>query len=83
MKGDRYKEILTGPYVRTNTLEAARLLVKNLFPEMYMEGSTGFERTFWIRENDEPKLIAHTWMTGRTKEVWHVRIIEYGVVQRG
>lgn len=71
---DRYAAELTGPYLRFNSLEGALLYARNVFPQLYVEGSTGFERTFWVRTDNEPTLIGHAWMTGRKKEVWHLRL---------
>ncbi len=74
MSKDRYAAELTGPYLRFNSFESARLYARNVFPDLYVEGSTGFERTLWVRSDDEPILVGHVWMTGRTKEVWHLRL---------
>lgn len=71
---DRYATELTGPYVRFNSFESAFLYARNVFPQLYVEGSTGPERTLWLKTDDEPLLVGHVWMTGRSKEVWHLRL---------
>lgn len=77
MGKDRYASELTGPKLKFNSFESSLLYVRNIFPDVYAEGSTGFERTFWVKRNSEPELVAHVWMTGRTKEVWHLRVKDY------
>ena len=56
---DRYAEILGGKKTRMSSFEACVTHVQALFPRAYAEGSTGYERTFWLGG----ELIGHAWPT--------------------
>jgi hypothetical protein len=69
---DRYAETLGGDLSRHETLEDAIARVKSVYPQAYAEGSTGFERTFWV--SGEEDIVAHAWMSGKGRGVWHLRL---------
>lgn len=66
---DRFKDLLVGPYLKFNSFEAARLYVRNIYPDSVIE-KLDKEGTFSING----KVVAHSWLTGRKKEVWHLRL---------
>jgi hypothetical protein len=41
--------------------EAVLRKVRSVYPEAYAEGSTGPERSWWIRTDDGMILIGHSW----------------------
>ena len=59
MSPDRYAEILGGKKKKMPSFDACVTAVRMLFPMAYAEGSTGYERTFWLVGN----LVAHAWPT--------------------
>jgi len=72
-KADKYADTLTGPYLKMNSLEAATLYVRNIFPTAMIHNGEN-ERTFVQVNGTKGTLVAHVWMTGKAKVDWHVRV---------
>lgn len=79
VKGDRYHSL--GAKRRVTDFDDALIKVREHFPKAYAEGSTGPERTFWVRQDpdnpfDAPSdLVAHFWKTPvKVHNVYFVRI---------
>ena len=65
MNRDLHPEL--GKRQRVASLDECLGLVRVAYPNAYMEGSTGVERSFWVRGN----LVAHAWpVRGKTEEMW-------------
>lgn len=75
-RGDTYKDI-QNELVKCGTLEDALILVRRSYPKTYMEGSTGFQRSFWIRSDGASLLVGHAWTTNSgTGLFYRVRIFD-------
>lgn len=73
-RGDTYKGI-PSTLVKCGTLDDALVLVRRSYPEAYMEGSTGFQRSFWVTSNEGVKMVGHAWTTNSgTGLFYRVRI---------
>jgi hypothetical protein len=67
---DRYKKL--GKKMEIDAPEQARLLVQEYWPNAFQEGSTGPERTWWVRAGGETMLVAHHWQEPRSGK-WFLR----------
>jgi hypothetical protein len=61
-----------GPRKRVSSIEDALANVRKVWPSAWMEGSTGFQRSFWIRGADGlGALVGHCWeIRGRSDQFW-------------
>jgi hypothetical protein len=59
-----------GPRQRIVSAELALRLVREVWPGAYAEGSTGPERSWWVKTDDEPLLVAHHWQIRRSPDFW-------------
>lgn len=56
-----------GPRKRVSSLEDALARVREVWPCASMEGSTGFQRSFWV----EGELVGHCWeVRSRDDDFW-------------
>ncbi len=56
-----------GPRMRVSSIEEALARVRDAWPRVGMEGSTGFQRSFWV----DGELVAHCWeIRGREDDFW-------------
>ena len=61
MTRDRYPDL--GPKEDLSSFDSALERVREAWPEAWQEGSTGLERTWWVREGATTRCIAHHWET--------------------
>ncbi len=59
-KVDIHKEL--GQKQTVDSEEAVLSLVRDHYPNAFQEGSTGPQRTWWIRQDKEIILIGHSWL---------------------
>lgn len=59
-----------GPRVRADSVEACLSRVRDAYPRARAEGSTGFERSYWV----DGLLVAHAWPVARQREAMWLRI---------
>lgn len=78
MTKDRYSAQLGGIVVQTAAADVAALVMR-VWPGSWQEGSTGPERTWYVRDVGPERLIAHTWPADRSFSRWWIRLnIERG-----
>lgn len=66
---DRYPEL--GPKLTAATEMEAMTMVRAVWSQAYKEGSTGYERTWWVGK----ELVAHQWpKSARAPEPLWIRI---------
>ena len=66
---DIHKDL--GSKTRVGSIEQALEQVRRVWPNAGMEGSTGFQRSFWVPGPDGMTLVAHCWeMRGRDDQFW-------------
>ena len=70
MTRDRYSKL--GPKKPLDQPEDALQRVREFWPTAYQEGSTGPERTWWVRSDAGNMVVAHHWQTDRGN--WFIRI---------
>lgn len=70
MLKDIHKDL--GTKSRVSSIEEALFRVREHWPEAYLEGSTGYQRSFWVREGSgEAELVGHSWeIRGRDDDFW-------------
>jgi hypothetical protein len=78
---DRYKKLgkkteITGP-------EEALLRAREYWPNVFQEGSTGPERTWWSRIGDETALVAHHWQDYRSGKWYMRRAVDMNTIMWG
>ena len=76
MNKDRYPEL--GPRQRANSFEDCLARVRAVYADVFVEGSTGAERTFWIRVGQDKQLVAHAWPVSRVPDSMWLRIFPVG-----
>lgn len=60
-----------GPRTRVATVEKALAAVRKVWPQAYLEGSTGFQRSFWVDLAGEAELVGHCWeIRGISGDFW-------------
>lgn len=62
-----------GERQRVSSYEAAADAVRSVWPRAYAEGSTGAERSWWVRDGSETTLVAHSW-PGRLRVGFWLRV---------
>lgn len=71
-RGDTYSDI-PSELSKVGTLDDALNLVRRSYSKANMEGSTGFQRSFWV----DRQLVAHAWTTNSgTGLFYRVRIFD-------
>jgi hypothetical protein len=61
-----------GPRSRVSSIEEALTHVRKVWPSAWREGSTGFQRSFWVKDaGGEAVLVGHCWeIRGREDDFW-------------
>lgn len=72
-RGDTYKNV-PSRLDKCGTTEDALVIVRKCYPFAYSEGSTGFQRSFWISTDKKPELVGHAWSTDGW--FWRVRTFD-------
>lgn len=73
MNRDLHPEL--GPRGRVHGIEQALAQVRDRHPAASMEGSTGAERSFWVKG----LLVAHAWPVRGSEDDFWLRISEHGL----
>jgi hypothetical protein len=70
MLKDIHKDL--GPKTRVSSTEDALARVRQRWPAAFAEGSTGYQRSFWIHGDDrEAEFVGHCWeIRGREDAFW-------------
>lgn len=78
MDHDRFPAL--GPKTKHVDADAVRAAVQHVWPKAYAEGSTGWERSWWVAdpEGGDPVLVAHHWPVDRRwrSEEMFARIVD-------
>jgi hypothetical protein len=61
-----------GPRSRISSIEEALAHVRKVWRSAWIEGSTGFQRSFWVKgAGGDAVLVAHCWeIRGREDDFW-------------
>lgn len=60
-----------GQKTRVGSIEEALASVRKIWPGASMEGSTGYQRSFWVPGHDGMELVGHCWeLRGRDDQFW-------------
>jgi hypothetical protein len=73
MNKDRYSFL--GPRTLVQDIEAALATVRMTWPNAYLEGSTGAERTFYVSVGNATGLVAHCWPRRFREEAMYLRCL--------
>lgn len=65
---------LSANRLRLFSHEDMLVMVRRRWPDAWMDGSTGFERTFLIRLADGDRIVAHGWSPARLRGQYWIRI---------
>ena len=75
MKADLHPNL--GPKTRHASMEACLAEVRKIWPNCYIEGSTGVQRSFWIPSKSnanwiewDGNFVAHAWPIRGSTEFW-------------
>lgn len=56
---------------RVGSIEDALTVVRTVWPRAWMEGSTGYQRSFWVSGSDGAELVGHCWeVRGKSGDLW-------------
>jgi hypothetical protein len=74
MNKDRYQFL--GAKTRVRSFDEALVAVRVVWPGAFVEGSTGAERTFFVRSGGDLGLVAHCWPVRGAEEAMHLRVLD-------